>query len=109
MESSSGIDVRQIDVLAACGRKIGDRVLDPASTYYNNDEPFKLGSRVLYSTYDVTEALHAGVNALGVMLDHGWYGTEAGDESLRTPYGDRPKLMLQMTVELADGRTLSRH
>ncbi|MBI4165415.1 MAG: alpha-L-rhamnosidase N-terminal domain-containing protein, partial [Acidobacteria bacterium] len=35
------------------GKKVGDRVLEPASTNYNNDQPFKLGSRVLYSTYDV--------------------------------------------------------
>src|SRR6185437_9669798 len=38
--------------LSINGKKMGDRVLEPASTYYNNDQPFKLGSRVLYSTYD---------------------------------------------------------
>jgi len=92
------------------GQKVGDRVLDPAPTYYNNDQDFKLNSRVLYSVYDVTQFLHAGANAIGVMLGHGWYSAE-GDvkpsPSGRTPYGDRPRLILQMNVELEDSQTLS--
>ncbi len=39
------------------GSKVGDRVLDPATTYYDNDQPFELGSRVLYVTLDATEYL----------------------------------------------------
>jgi len=92
--------------LSINGQKIGDRVLEPASTYYHNDQPFKLGSRVLYSTYDVTDALKNGANAVGVMLGHGWYSAET-DPSFRTPYGDRPRLILQMNVELANGRRFS--
>lgn len=92
------------------GKKVGDRVLDPASTYYNNDQPFKLGSRVLYSTYDVTDYLQKGANALGVMLGNGWYSAD-GDvppsPAWRAPYGDRPRLILQMNVELTDGKNLS--
>lgn len=88
--------------LSINGRKIGDRVLDPASTYYHNDKPFKLGSRVLYATYDVTSALQSGANAVGVMLGHGWYSGER-DAPVRTLYGDRPRLMFQLNVELTDG------
>ncbi|MBW2084219.1 MAG: alpha-L-rhamnosidase N-terminal domain-containing protein, partial [Deltaproteobacteria bacterium] len=29
------------------GKKVGDHVLDPGTTYYNNDQPFELHSRVL--------------------------------------------------------------
>jgi alpha-L-rhamnosidase len=54
------------------GKKVGDRVLDPASTYYNNDQPFKLKARVLYAAYDVTQYLQTGANAIGVMLGNGW-------------------------------------
>jgi alpha-L-rhamnosidase len=91
------------------GRKIGDRVLEPASTYYNNDQPFKLGSRVLYSTYDVTADLKNGANALGVMLGNGWYSAEAErlTPGSRDPYGDRPCLILQLDVEFDDGRRTS--
>src|SRR5262249_41877214 len=94
--------------LSINGKKVGDRVLDPASTTYHNDRPFNIKSRVLYATYDVTEQLRGGANAIGVMLGNGWYSSEADaitEDEL--PYGDRPKLMLQMNVELADGKRLS--
>jgi len=92
--------------LSINGQKIGDRVLDPATTYYHNDQPFKLGSRVLYATYDVTAALRAGENAIGVMLGNGWYSSELDPAGLRQAYGDRPRFILQMDVELANGRML---
>jgi alpha-L-rhamnosidase len=84
------------------GRRVGDNFLEPASTYYTNDQPFKLNSRVLYLSYDVTELLKAGPNAVGVMLGHGWYSAEAdlGPElPNRAPYGDQPSLILQMNVD----------
>ena len=92
------------------GAKVGDHVLDPANTYYHNDQPFPLGSRVLYVTYDLTELLRLGANALGVMLGHGWYSAEADvppSPIHREPYGDRPRLLLQLNVELTDGSRVS--
>jgi len=92
------------------GEKIGDHVLDPATTYYNNDQPFELHSRVLYVTYDVTDYLRAGKNVVAVMLGHGWYSTEEDippAPSFRDPYGDRPKLILQMNVQLREGRRVN--
>jgi alpha-L-rhamnosidase len=47
------------------GEKVGDQVLDPGWTNY--------GQRVLYSTYDVTDQVQEGENALGVALGNGWY------------------------------------
>ncbi|MFP4290923.1 MAG: family 78 glycoside hydrolase catalytic domain [Cyclobacteriaceae bacterium] len=47
------------------GEKIGNHVLEPGWTNY--------GKRVLYSTYDVSEMLQQGENALGVSLGNGWY------------------------------------
>jgi len=94
------------------GVRVGDRELDPASTYYNNDQHFRLGSRVLYSTYDVTGSLKEGRNALGVTLGHGWFSMDSSNYAvqpnqpvLRTPYGDRPQLIAQLNIEFADGRT----
>jgi len=72
------------------GRKVGDHVLDPATTDYSK--------RTLYVTYDVTDRLRQGANAVGVMLGNGWY-SEPG----RLKYGDSPRVLLQMNVELADG------
>jgi len=91
------------------GQRIGDQVLDPATTYYNNDQPFELGSRVLYVTYDVTEYLKSGQNAVGVMLGNGWYSAEDDippSPSHREPYGDRPILLMQMNLESMDGEMM---
>ncbi len=65
-------------------------MLDPATTDYKK--------RILYVTYDVSDMLIRGTNALGVMLGNGWY-CEPG--ALR--YGDSPRLLLQMNIEYADG------
>ena len=74
------------------GRKVGDHVLDPATTDYHK--------RTLYVTYDVTDLLRPGANAVGVMLGNGWY-CEPG----RMKYGRSPRLLMQMHVDLADGGT----
>ena len=77
------------------GRRVGDHVLDPATSDYTQ--------RVLYVTYDATELLQTGANAVGVMLGNGWY-CEPGWEHR---YGDSPRLRLQLNVEFADGSTTS--
>ena len=93
------------------GKKVGDHVLDPGTTYYNNDQEFELHDRVLYVTYDVTDYLEGGRNAVGVMLGNGWYSM---DEKHRCrpgnswePYGDRPVLLLQMNIKFRNGESMS--
>ena len=46
------------------GKRVGTKVLDPAWTTYPK--------RILYSTYDVTNDLRSGENAIGAMLGGGW-------------------------------------
>ena len=77
------------------GEKVGSNVLDPAFTTYP--------VRVLYSSYDVTPQLRAGKNAVGAMLGGGW-ATLRGN--FPTPYKE-PALLLQVNIELADGKTVS--
>ena len=95
------------------GKKVGDRVLDPATTYYNNDQPVKLGSRVLYVTLDVTDYLRTGPNALGVMLGNGWYSHDGdipiawGKVLSRQPFADDPIVRLQLNVTFTDGTSVS--
>jgi len=96
--------------LSINGRRVSDHVLDPGNTYYHNDQPLQLGSRVLYVTHDVTDHLKTGANAVGVMLGHGWYSAEddiAPSPSFREPYSDRPILLLQLNIELESGERLS--
>lgn len=76
------------------GKKVGDHVLDPATTDYHK--------RTLYVAHDVTDYLREGTNALGVMLGNGWY-CEPG----RLKYGDSPRMLLQLNVVLADGSAIS--
>lgn len=91
------------------GKKVGDHVLDPVTTYYNNDQPFELGARVLYVTYDVTDYLVLGINVVGVILGHGWYSSDDVDPILigREPYAKSPRLILQMNIEYQNGERLS--
>jgi alpha-L-rhamnosidase len=68
------------------GRKVGDRVLDPAYTTF--------GKRVLYSTYDVTDQLVQGRNAVGAILGKGWFN-------------EAPCVLLQLNIEFEDGTSAS--
>lgn len=80
------------------GKRIGKKVLDPAWTTYPK--------RVLYSTYDVTKTLQNGQNAIGVMLGGGW-ATLSDPVKHIDPYYKSPALLLDMQVEMADGRSVT--
>lgn len=78
------------------GRKVGDGVLDPGWTTYSK--------RVLYSTYDITDHLKAGTNAVAVLLGGGWATQKAGR---LTAEFKSPAFRLQMNIELDDGKGIS--
>ena len=63
------------------GEKVGDKVLSPGAT--------DMSKTILYSAYDVTDRLHKGLNAVGMILGTGWAG--------------HPKVLLQMNIELPNG------
>jgi alpha-L-rhamnosidase len=79
------------------GKKVGDRVLDPKFTRFDK--------RVLYATYDVTDQLIQGKNALGVMLGNGYYNVHEKDEWIfeQAPWRDEPTLLFQLRLDYADG------
>ncbi|MEY4916421.1 MAG: hypothetical protein RL616_334, partial [Verrucomicrobiota bacterium] len=79
------------------GQKVSDDVLSPAIAAYDK--------RAFYVTYDVTEQLRRGENAVGVMLGNGRYyapRVRVPAECLTFGY---PKLRLQLNVEYTDGTT----
>jgi alpha-L-rhamnosidase len=83
------------------GKRVGDDLLAPEFTDYH--------SRTQYQAYDVTALLKPGANAIGAVLGDGWYAGGIGlARSLikkpRNIYGDHPRLIAQLEVELADGR-----
>lgn len=79
------------------GQKAGDSVLTPLFTRYDRT--------VLYDTIDVTDLLKRGDNALGVVLGNGWYNCFTREVWMfkEAPWRHRPKLLLQLYIELADG------
>jgi len=76
------------------GERIGDQVLAPACSEYDK--------RVFYMTFDVTENLREGANALGVLLGNGRYFSPRVTWDWARTYG-YPKLLLQLEVEHDDG------
>ncbi|HEY8062748.1 MAG TPA: family 78 glycoside hydrolase catalytic domain [Gemmatimonadales bacterium] len=61
--------------------------------------------RVTYQTYDATRLLHAGPNAIGVLLGAGWYASRFGFSSKRYAYGPPPvRVLCELHVTYADGR-----
>ncbi len=83
--------------LSINGAKIGDHVLDPTYTNFDN--------RVHYVTYDVTAQLQQGENAVGVHLGNGWYNVDSRAVwgYNKAPWKDRPTCLLQLEMEYSDG------
>jgi alpha-L-rhamnosidase len=81
------------------GGKVGDHILDPGYTRYDR--------RALYVTYDVTDQLKRGGNAVGVILGSGWFNchTKAVWNFHEAPWRAAPKLLLHLRVDYTDGRT----
>jgi len=92
------------------GNKVGDQVLAPAQTNYDKRALPKLlyhyddqsTTRVFYNTFDVTNQLQKGENAIGMILGNGWY-----NQRDRAVEGDlwysTPRLIFQMEIEYNNG------
>ncbi|MEO6084197.1 MAG: family 78 glycoside hydrolase catalytic domain, partial [Umezawaea sp.] len=79
------------------GGKVGDRVLDPGFTDYEET--------VLYATHDVTAQLTAGVNTLDVTLGRGFYGMTTPNvwRWEQATWHAEPKLLAQLEITHTDG------
>ncbi len=77
------------------GRRVGDQVFTPGWTAYDH--------HLQYQTYDVTDLLRQGENAVGVTLGDGWYRGFLGFGGQRNTYGDRLALLLQINITYDDG------
>ena len=79
------------------GRNVTGAVLTPGWTDYRK--------RIFYDTYDVTNLLQQGGNAIGVMLGNGMYNVQPTKDRYIKFSGSfgQPKLILQMEVRFADG------
>ncbi len=78
------------------GRRVGDQVFTPGWTSYD--------TRLQYQTYDATNLLQPGDNAIGVTLGDGWYRGYMGWQDQRNVYGKNLALLAQLHITYADGR-----
>ncbi|HBH83752.1 MAG: hypothetical protein A2X05_09940 [Bacteroidetes bacterium GWE2_41_25] len=77
------------------GSKIGDHFLSPGWTDYRKT--------CLYNTYDVTDNLNSGSNAIGTIVGNGFYNVNRERyRKLVIAYG-APKMILKMEVMYKDG------
>lgn len=77
------------------GRRVGDELLAPGYTDYH--------VRLQYQTWDVTDLLRSGTNAMGALLGYGWYAGHMNLSENRCIYGYFPQFLAQLNVELKDG------
>ncbi|WP_176444669.1 family 78 glycoside hydrolase catalytic domain [Paenibacillus herberti] len=80
--------------LSLNGKKVGSDYFNPGWTDYTK--------RLQYQTYDVTDMLLEGGNAIGAMLGEGWY---AGSVAHVGPnqYGTEVSFLSQLKIEYEDG------
>ncbi|HJD74722.1 MAG TPA: glycoside hydrolase family 78 protein [Bacteroides reticulotermitis] len=79
------------------GKRVGDDYFNPGLTQYNKTH--------LYQTFDVTNCIHSGENALGALLSEGWWSggaTFTGDNW--NFFGDRQSLLAKLVITYADGQ-----
>ena len=77
------------------GQKVGDAWLTPGWTSYKK--------RLQYQTYDVTNLLKTGANAIGVTLGSGWYRGVIGFDNHVNVYGKDIALLFQLNITYSDG------
>jgi len=79
------------------GKKVGNHRLDPMYTRFDR--------RNLYVSYDVTQQVQQGNNAIGVLLGNGWYNHQSTAVWFfdKAPWRARPTFCLDLRVTYEDG------
>ncbi len=83
--------------LSINGKRVGDKVLNPAKTNYRK--------QVLYDTYNVTDQLRSGQNAVGIHLGNGWFNPLKKWWSWRMQWFGAKRAIFQLHIEFEDGLT----
>jgi alpha-L-rhamnosidase len=78
------------------GSRIGDAELLPGCTSYRN--------RLQVHSFDVTELVRPGPNAVGFLLSDGWWRGQVGGASrITNAYGDTTAVLAELRIELTTG------
>ncbi|MEI8281219.1 MAG: family 78 glycoside hydrolase catalytic domain [Armatimonadota bacterium] len=81
------------------GKKVGNEYFMPGWTDYEK--------RVYYHSYDITQSLVKGNNAVGAILGDGWYTGYVGFGANRDHYGKHTRVIAQIEIEYNDGSRVS--
>ncbi|HRR28317.1 MAG TPA: family 78 glycoside hydrolase catalytic domain [Victivallales bacterium] len=90
------VSARGLFELHINGRRVGKDYFTPGWTDYNK--------RIQYLTYDVTDLLVKGDNAVGAILGEGWFAGNLGWEKKRWNYGDQLSFLLQLEIKYSNGK-----
>ena len=85
--------------VAINGRRVSDELFEPGWQSYRH--------RLLYATYDVTDHLRSGPNAISAAIGDGWYRGRLTWLGRRNVYGNSTALLAQLEIRLADGTTVT--
>ncbi|KAK7746615.1 hypothetical protein SLS62_009336 [Diatrype stigma] len=77
------------------GNRVGDHVLSPGWQSYNH--------RHVYDTYDVTDLVKSGENAIGITVGEGWYVGRIGFDYTRNGWGDTLGALALLDLTLQNG------
>jgi len=77
------------------GKRVGDDYYNPGLTQYNITH--------LYQTYDVTELVKPGANAIGAMMSEGWWSGLLSFGTIWNHFGDRQSLLAKLVITYTDG------
>ncbi len=77
------------------GKKFNKDFYNPGFTDYR--------LRIMYQTYDITEALEVGENVFGVLLGNGYWSGFLGYSGYPMIYGEAPSFIGKIVIEYTDG------
>lgn len=91
------VTARGIYEMQINGEQVGNDYYNPGQTQYNKTH--------FYQTYDVTDQLSEGANAMGAMLSEGWWSGLLSFGSYWNYFGDRQSLLAKLVITYDDGST----
>lgn len=77
------------------GEKISDTYFNPGAAAYN--------IRSTYQTFDVTDLIKEGGNAIGVYLGHGWYDKNTSTDNTGIVWGDHLAFLCKLVITYENG------
>lgn len=97
-EARAYVSAAGIYELEINGQKISDEYLLPGYSAYD--------CWMQYQTFEVTEYLNEGKNAIGAILGPGWFSGRFGLGNIRGTYGTRMAFLCELVITMEDGHRI---